>query len=209
KYGNAKAITYLGPTFIRICSGKHDTSTTYIHSKDFNDLISDERLYNFTTTKDENTIIDGYPVLVEYVDPKEHYQLRLDEKSVAWIERHTMTCHYITQFFLPPILVQQKSHSICAASINASDDTTHFSNFLLSTPTINKSINKYLCSFCYQYFGLKKSLKRHIQKCPYKSSNSLTDNQDFQDTDHLVNDKGEAMWIEEDTIPEDALESLF
>ncbi|CAG8846408.1 23185_t:CDS:2, partial [Gigaspora margarita] len=181
----------------------------------------------------ENTVIN---------DPEEHYQSRLDEKSVAWIERHTMTCRYITQvvkcndtsccrpfrsgilqllsnqFFSPPILVQQKSHGICAASINASDDTTHFSNFLLSTlmarklippemnlqhfsfnwysPTINKSINEYLCSFW------------------------------FQDTDHLVypivviynyqygkflvsNDKGKAMWIEEDTIPEDAPESLF
>ncbi|CAG8771559.1 41464_t:CDS:2 [Gigaspora margarita] len=376
KYANAEAITYSGPTFIRIRSGKHDTSTAYTHSEDFDDLMSDERLHDFTTTKDgqskpvvlmlsdggpdenprykktiqvmiehfikydldtiivvcfaphqsasnpverrmaplshdlagiilphdifgshldeqlktadeelekrnfkaageilasvwENTVIDGYPVLVEYVDPKEHYQSRLDEKSATWIERHTMTCRYITQvvkcndtsccrpfrsgilqllpnrFFPPPILVQQKSHGICAASINASDDTTHFSNFLLSTlmdgklippemnlqhfpfdwysPTINKSINEYLCSFCHRYFGLKKSLKHHIRKCPYKPSNSIMDN---QDTDHLVypivvvhnyqygeflvsNEKGEAMWIEEDTIPEDAPESLF
>ncbi|CAG8744682.1 11108_t:CDS:2, partial [Gigaspora rosea] len=52
KYGNAKAITYLGPMFIRIRSGKHDTSTAYTHSKDFDDLMSDERLHNFTTTED-------------------------------------------------------------------------------------------------------------------------------------------------------------
>ncbi|CAG8758483.1 9845_t:CDS:2, partial [Gigaspora margarita] len=306
--------------------GKHDTSTVYTYSKDFDDLMSDERLHNFTTTKDsqskpvvliladggpdenpcykktiqvmiehfikynldtiiavcfalhqsasnpverrmvplshdlagiilphntfgsyldeqlkttndklekhnfkaageilvsvwENTVIDGYPVLVEYVDPEELYQSRLDEKSVAWIERHTMTCRYITQvvkcndtsccrpfrsrilqllsnwFFSPPILVQQKSHSICAASINVSDDTMHFilplTNLLIST-----------------------------------SAHSVINTSDFQDTDHLVypivvvhnyqygeflvsNDKGEAMWIEEDTIPEDVPESLF
>ncbi|CAG8788938.1 24670_t:CDS:2, partial [Gigaspora rosea] len=52
KYGNAEAITYSGLTFIRICSGKHDTSTAYTHSKDFDDLMSDERLHNFTTTED-------------------------------------------------------------------------------------------------------------------------------------------------------------
>ncbi|CAG8763287.1 22338_t:CDS:2, partial [Gigaspora margarita] len=143
KYGNAKAIIYSGPTFIRIHSGKHNTSTAYTHSKDFDDLISDERLHNFTIMEDDkqlktandklekrnfkaageilasvwkNTVIDDHPVLVEYVDSKEHYQSRLDEKSVAWIERHTMT---------------------------------------------------------------------------------------------FSNDKGEAMWIVEDTIPKDALESLF
>ncbi|CAG8799171.1 8421_t:CDS:2, partial [Gigaspora margarita] len=80
----------------------------------------------------ENTIIDNYPVLVKYVDPKEYYQSRLDEKSVAWIKRHTITCHYITQ---------QKSHGICVASINASNDTTHFSNFLLSILIVGKLIS--------------------------------------------------------------------
>ncbi|CAG8849726.1 32868_t:CDS:2, partial [Gigaspora margarita] len=49
---------------------------------------------------------------------------------------------------------------------------------------------------------VKKSLKCHIQKCSYKSSNSLMDNR-------VSNNKGEAMWIEEDTIPEDAPELLF
>ncbi|CAG8588871.1 40509_t:CDS:2 [Gigaspora margarita] len=301
KYGNVKAIIYSGPTFIRICSGKHDTSTTYIHSKDFDDLMSDEILYNFTTTEDgqskpvvlmlsdggpdknsrykktiqvmiehfikydldtiivvcfapyqsasnpverrmaslshdlagiilphdtfgshldeqlktaddelekrnfkaageilafvwENTVINSYPVLVEYIDPEEHDQSRLDEKSAAWIERHTMTCHYITQ------VVKCNDTSCCRP----------------------------FCSGILQLFPnqLKKSLKCHIQKCPYKSSNSLMDNRGFQDTDHLVcpivvihnyqygkflvsNNKDEAMWIEEDTIPEDVPESLF
>ncbi|CAG8771703.1 37106_t:CDS:2, partial [Gigaspora margarita] len=295
KYENAEAIIYSGLIFIRIHSGKHDTSTAYTHSKDFDDLISDERLYNFTTTEDSQSkpvvlmltdsspdenpcykktmIIEHFikydldtiiavcftshqsasnPVerqmmplshdlariilpydtfglyldeqlkiandelekfLVEYVDPEEHYQSRLDEKSVVKYN-DTSCCRpfcsgilqlFPTQFFSPPILVQQKSYGICAASINASDDTTHFSNFLLSTlmagkliplemnlqcfsfdwysPTINKSINEYLCSFY---------------------------NQSFQDMDHLVhpivvvhnyqyseflvsNNKGEAM----------------
>ncbi|CAG8820410.1 32016_t:CDS:2, partial [Gigaspora margarita] len=173
--------------FIRIYSSKHDTSTIYTHSKDVNDLISDEKLYNFTITEDtdggpnenlrykktiqmiiehfikydldtiivvcftpyqsasnsverqiallshdlariilpydifgshldeqlktadeelekHNFKVAGeilasvyYLVLVEYIDPEEHYQSKLDKNSVAWIERHTMTCHYITQ----------------------------------------------------------------------------------------------------------------
>ncbi|CAG8562824.1 33362_t:CDS:2, partial [Racocetra persica] len=196
KYRNAEAITYSGPTFIRIHSSKHDTSTAYSHGKDFDDIMNDERLHNFTKTEDgqtkpvililtdgaplshdlagiilfhdtfgshlneqlkifderlekcnfkaareilasvwEDTVIDGYLGLVEYVDPpEEHYQSSLNEKPVTWIEKHTITCHYITQvvkcdnpsccrpfhsrirqlfpnyFFSPPILVQQKPH---------------------------------------------------------------------------------------------------
>ncbi|CAG8645267.1 37853_t:CDS:2 [Gigaspora margarita] len=41
-----------------------------------------ERLYNFITTEDENTIINSYSVLVKY-DPKEHDQSRLDKKSAT------------------------------------------------------------------------------------------------------------------------------
>ncbi|CAG8842450.1 14834_t:CDS:2, partial [Gigaspora margarita] len=202
KYRNAKAITYSGPTFIRICSGKHDTSTNYTRSKDFDNLMFDERLHTFTTIEDGQfkpvvlMLTDARIILphdtfgshldkqlktadnelekflFEYVNSEEYYQSKLDEKSVAWIERHTMTCRYITQiFFSPPILVQQKSNGICAASINASDDTMHFilllTNLLTSTSAlsvINTSVS---------------------------------------------NDKGETMWIKENTISEDAPESLF
>ncbi|CAG8483177.1 6702_t:CDS:2 [Racocetra persica] len=45
----------------------------------------------------ENITINGYPILVEYVDPEKSYQLRLDEKSATWIERYTITCRYIIQ----------------------------------------------------------------------------------------------------------------
>ncbi|CAG8708242.1 16405_t:CDS:1, partial [Dentiscutata heterogama] len=50
KYRHAKAVLYLGPTFIRIHSDKHDSSTAYSHSKDFDNLINEEQLRNFTTT---------------------------------------------------------------------------------------------------------------------------------------------------------------
>jgi hypothetical protein len=228
----------------------------------------------------ENTIIDGYPVLAKYVDPpEEHYRPEQNKKSVAWIEKHTITCHYFTQvvkcddsncckpfrsgirqllqnrFFSPLIMIQQKPHKICAASINAIDDTTHFSNFLLSVvmegkllppemdlqhfpfdwycPTVNRSIDEYLCIHCHQYFGLKGSLKHHVRKCSHRSSRSsvesAADTQDSQDVDYLMDstsnvtaihnyrdgeflvrdESGEAMWMEKRIIPENLSESFL
>ncbi|CAG8736863.1 35170_t:CDS:2 [Gigaspora margarita] len=67
KYRNTEAITYSGSTFIRIRSGKPDTSTAYIHSKNFDNLMSNERLYNFTITEDGQSkpvvlmLTDGSP----------------------------------------------------------------------------------------------------------------------------------------------------
>ncbi|CAG8626371.1 10680_t:CDS:2 [Dentiscutata erythropus] len=54
KYENSKAVTYLGPTFIRVCSGKHDSSTAYSHGKDFDELMVEEKLHDYTK-------IDGQP----------------------------------------------------------------------------------------------------------------------------------------------------
>ncbi|CAG8626405.1 7581_t:CDS:2, partial [Dentiscutata heterogama] len=125
----------------------------------------------------------------KYIEPFEESHC-LNKKSAAWIEKHVITCRYMTQvikcddpscykpfrskikqvlpnhFFLPPLLLQQKLHSICTANMGISDNTTHFGSFLLSVlmegkltspdanlyyfsfdwycPTINKSINKYL-----------------------------------------------------------------
>ncbi|CAG8701212.1 5480_t:CDS:2, partial [Dentiscutata heterogama] len=45
-----EAVTYSGPTFIRIRSSKHDSSTAYSHGKDFDNLIVEEKLHNFTIT---------------------------------------------------------------------------------------------------------------------------------------------------------------
>ncbi|CAG8548782.1 28643_t:CDS:2 [Dentiscutata erythropus] len=53
KYGQAEAVTYSGPTFIRIRSGKHDSNTAYSHNKDFDNLMNEEKLHNYTTTMDE------------------------------------------------------------------------------------------------------------------------------------------------------------
>ncbi|CAG8520604.1 5119_t:CDS:1 [Dentiscutata heterogama] len=55
KYGHAKAVTYSGSIFIRICSNKYDSSTTYFHSKDFDDLMNEKQLYNFTTTTNKQS----------------------------------------------------------------------------------------------------------------------------------------------------------
>ncbi|CAG8694169.1 39817_t:CDS:2 [Gigaspora margarita] len=231
KYGNAEAITYSGLTFIRIRSGKHNTSTAYTHSKDFDDLMSDERLHNFTTTEDADGGPDENPCYKKTIQVIiEHFiKYDLDTIIVVCFALHqTPLSHDLAEIILP----YDTFGSHLDEQLKTTNDELEKHNFkaaeeiLASVPTINKSINEYLCSFCHQYFGLKKSLKHHIQKCPYKLSNSLTNNQGFQDTDHLVypivivhnyqygeflvsNDKGEAIWIEEDTIPEDAPELLF
>ncbi|CAG8550095.1 7005_t:CDS:2 [Dentiscutata heterogama] len=352
KYGQAEAVTYSGPTFIRIRSGKHDSSTAYSHGKDFDDLMVEEKLNNFTTTDgqpkpvvvmisdggpDENpryrktvqmmvdhftkydldtiivacfaphqsasnpverrmaplshdlagiilphdtfgshldaqlktsdeelekrnfkaaggvltsvwedTIIDGYPVLVKYVDPSEESYCP-NEKSAAWMEKHVMTCRYMTQvikcddpscckpfhsgikqvlpnrFFPPPLLLQQKLHSICIASMGISNNTTHFGSFLLSVlmerkltppdanlqyfpfdwycPTVNKSINEYLCSYCNRYYALKGALKIHTRKCKKSnlSKEPVLDIQDYEGS--------ETMQVDEEAVPEDLFET--
>lgn len=39
KYGDRKAVTYSGPTFVTIRSGKHCTSNAYSHGKDIETLM--------------------------------------------------------------------------------------------------------------------------------------------------------------------------
>ncbi|CAG8831482.1 25797_t:CDS:2, partial [Gigaspora margarita] len=242
--------------------GKHDTSTAYTHNKDFDDLISDERLYNFTTTEDdqskpvvlmlsdgvvyfvlhqsasnpvkrrmallshdlariilsydtfgshldeqlktadnelekrnfkENTIINGYPVLVEYVDPEEHYQLRLDKKYTAWIEKHTMTCRYITQ-------VVKCNNTSCYRPFR--------SGILQLLP------NQF---FPLQFWFSKILLLTNLLMST--SALSVINTSGFQNTNHLVcpivvvynyqYDKFLVSNDKEDTIPENAPESLF
>ncbi|CAG8793471.1 5876_t:CDS:2, partial [Racocetra persica] len=104
KYRHAEAVTYSDSIFIRIHSGKHDSSTVYSHNKDFDNLIVKEKLYNYTTTDDlpkpvvEDTIIDGYLVLAKYVDPSEEFYYP-DEKLIL-----------LNRFFSPPLMIQQKTH---------------------------------------------------------------------------------------------------
>ncbi|CAG8754598.1 5777_t:CDS:2 [Dentiscutata erythropus] len=288
KYEQAKAVTYSGPIFIRIRSGKHDSSTTYSHSKDFDDLINEEKLRNYTTTNEQPKpvvvlISDGGPnenpkyrktiqMMIEHFDkysgvilphdtfglyldaqlktndeelekypPNEHYSP--SEKSATWIEKHVITCHYVTQVVKcdDPSCFQQTPYNICAAKINEFDDTTHFSSFLLSVlmerkltppdmnlrylsfdwycPTVNKSINEYICSYCNRYFALKKTLKNYTRKCLHKEFNlsveAALDTQKFpvvyvhnyHHGEFLVSNKSsETIWVEEEVVPEDILE---
>ncbi|CAG8782445.1 17607_t:CDS:1, partial [Racocetra persica] len=55
KYGHADIIIYLGLMFIRICSDKYDSSTTYSYRKNFDDLMSKEQLCNYITTIDKQS----------------------------------------------------------------------------------------------------------------------------------------------------------
>ncbi|CAG8843569.1 23560_t:CDS:2, partial [Racocetra persica] len=181
----------------------------------------------------ENTIIDSYLVLVKYIDLSEKYHYP-NKKLALWIEKHVMTCRYMTQ------VTKCDDQSCCKpfrTNINASDDTIHYFGFLLSVlmegklippnmnlrrfpfnwycPTINKSINEYICPYCNKYFALKKTLNYYTRKYSYKESNLSVepslDVQDFQvDTNASIhnyrhgevlvsNQSKDAMWVEKET----------
>lgn len=48
--GNHSAVTYSGPTFIAVRSGKHSSSTAYSHARDFNQLLKLEEFDVITKT---------------------------------------------------------------------------------------------------------------------------------------------------------------
>ncbi|CAG8827039.1 33750_t:CDS:1, partial [Racocetra persica] len=83
KYGHADAVTYSGPTFIKIRSGKHDSSTAYSHGKDFDDLMNEEQLHNYTTTTNEQP----KPVVVLLSDGSPNENLRY-RKTIQMIIEH-------------------------------------------------------------------------------------------------------------------------
>ncbi|CAG8718989.1 4968_t:CDS:2, partial [Dentiscutata erythropus] len=281
KYGNSKAVTYSGPTFIRVYSSKHDSSTAYSHDKDFNELMVEEKLHDYTKMNGQPKPVmvmlsDGGPdenprykktiqIMIEHFDkydldtiimacfaphqsasnPVERRMAPLSHDLASMILPHdTFELHLDSQLRTVDEKLENKPHSICAASMSISDNTTHFSGFLLSVlmerklippntnlhylpfnwycPTVNKSINEYLCSYCKWYFALKGALKYHTRGCSHKQSNLLvepdTDTQDFQannisihnyrHSEFLVSNKNhEAMWIDEEVIPEDLSET--
>lgn len=67
KHCNAKAVTYSGPTYISIRSGKHCASTAYGHAKDFDRLMQREEFQDFCIGDDGQSkavvmiISDGGP----------------------------------------------------------------------------------------------------------------------------------------------------
>ncbi|CAG8816898.1 16446_t:CDS:2, partial [Cetraspora pellucida] len=299
RYGYADVVTYSGPTFIRVHSSKHDSSTAYSHDKDFDDLMNERKLHNYTTTIDEQSkpvvvlLTDSGPdenshykktvrIIIEHFDKydldiiivacfalhqnasnplrtnnkkleKRNFKAAGDvhycpnKKSESWIKKHVMTCRYFTQvtkyndrscckpfhseitqilpnwFFPPSLMIQQNPDTICMANISASNDTIHFSPFILSILmerklislnmnlrclpfdwyclTVNKLINEYICLYCNWYFALKGALKNHTKKCSYKKFN-------LSHGEFLISNKNnETIWVEEEAIPEDVLET--
>lgn len=67
KHGDAKAVTYSGPTYITIRSGKHCSSTAYGHARDFDRLMQCDEFEKFCKDDDGQyksvviTISDGGP----------------------------------------------------------------------------------------------------------------------------------------------------
>lgn len=67
KMGDLSAVTYSGPTFIAVRSGKHCTSSALSHARDFNVLLNDADFVEFARDEDGNVkpiviiIVDGGP----------------------------------------------------------------------------------------------------------------------------------------------------
>lgn len=62
--GDRHAVSYSGPTFITVRSGKHCSSTASSHGKDLDSLVNDEDLLSFTRT----TSGEIKPILMLVVD---------------------------------------------------------------------------------------------------------------------------------------------
>ncbi len=62
--GKPEAVTYSGPTFISIRSGKHCSSTASSHGRDFDCLVEDEMFFDST----RNLIGDIKPIVILVVD---------------------------------------------------------------------------------------------------------------------------------------------
>ena len=65
--GDRRAVTYSGPTFITVRSGKHCSSTASSHGQDFDSIMSKEDLFPHTRLEDCQTkpvvmiVVDGGP----------------------------------------------------------------------------------------------------------------------------------------------------
>lgn len=62
--GKPEAVTYSGPTFIAVRSGKHCSSTAASHGRDLDCLISDETFFDVT----RNSNSDVKPIFIFVVD---------------------------------------------------------------------------------------------------------------------------------------------
>lgn len=62
--GDVKAVTYSGPTFIAIRSGKHSQSTAYAHAKDLENILESDRFAEYCKTESGET----KPIIILTVD---------------------------------------------------------------------------------------------------------------------------------------------
>jgi len=67
KMGNLTAVSYSGPTYIAIRSGKHDSSTAFSHGTDLETILQREEHISYTKTETGETkpviiiVVDGGP----------------------------------------------------------------------------------------------------------------------------------------------------
>lgn len=73
RHGDAKAVTYSGPTYITIRSGKHCSSTAYGHAKDFDRLMQCDEFQGFCT--DENGRYKAVVIIISDGGPDENPRL--------------------------------------------------------------------------------------------------------------------------------------
>ncbi|CAG8727673.1 13917_t:CDS:2, partial [Racocetra persica] len=135
RYRHTNTVTYSDPIFIRVCSGKHDSSTTYSHSKDFDNLMNERKLHNYTITIDEQS----KPVVVLLTDsgrdenPQykkivqmmiEHFdKYDLDTIIVACFALHQSVSNLVKRRIAP------LSHDLADAQLRTNDEELEKRNF--------------------------------------------------------------------------------
>ncbi|CAG8621288.1 13386_t:CDS:2, partial [Dentiscutata erythropus] len=216
KYGHADVVTYLGPTFIRICSSKHDSSTTYSHGKDFDNLISEEQLRNYTTTINEQPKL--VVVILNDSGPDENPQYK---KTIQIIIEHfdkydldtiIVACFVLYQSTLNPVerQIASLSHDLASvillhdmfgthldSQLKTNDDELEKCNFkaagnALTSIWKNTIIDSYPVLIKY----IDPSEEHHY---PSEKSESWIEN----------NEGNEAMWVEKASVPNCISETYY
>ncbi|CAG8694869.1 3126_t:CDS:2 [Dentiscutata erythropus] len=236
KYRQAEAVTYSGPIFIRIRSNKHNSSTVYSHSKDFNDLMNEKKLHNYTTTINEQP--KPVVVLLSNSSPDENPRYR---KTVQMIIEHfdkydldtiIVACFAPHQNASNPV-ERTNNEELEKRNFKAAGDilTSIWENTIIDNYPV---LVKYIDPSDELYSPSEKSttwIENHNQANSPESvfpsttcgpANALwylqpaLDSQEFpvvyihnyQYDEFLVsNENSETMWVEEEMVPEDALKT--
>lgn len=93
KIGDPRAVTYSGPTYITIRSGKHSSSTARSHAKDFQMLMENDNFASYCKRPD----FTFKPIVMITVDggPDENPRFEMSKNSLNTYVRGAQTTSFV------------------------------------------------------------------------------------------------------------------